>query len=79
MWKGQGGVTHLGVERARRLQQLLHTPLEGRRVAAGGDAQRQGVSVQPGEAADNADVCGEQLAGCSLFVRLRVRLSPAVK
>lgn len=77
--KGQGGVTHLGMEMAYQVQQLLHAPLKGRRVVAGVDAQRQSVCVQPGEVANYPGVRRDQLDNLSPFVRLRVRLSPAVK
>ncbi len=46
--KVQGGVTHLGMEMAYQVQQLLHAPLKGWRVVARVDAQRQSVCVQPG-------------------------------
>lgn len=38
--KGQGGVTHLGMEMAYQVQQLLHTPLKGWRIMARVDGQR---------------------------------------
>lgn len=49
MLKGQGGLTHLGIEMAYQVQQLLHTPLKGRRFTPRVDSQCQGVRVQPGE------------------------------
>lgn len=72
-------MTHLGVEVGYGLQQLLHGPLQGRRVAAGKDAQRQSVCVEPGEVADDPGVCGNQPAALRRSVRLRVRLSPVRK
>lgn len=77
--KGQGGVTHLGMEMAYQVQQLLHAPLKGRRVMARVDAQCQSVCVQPGEVANYLGVRRDQLDSLSPFVRLCVRLSPAVK
>lgn len=77
--KGQGGMTHLGMEMAYQVQQLLHAPLKGRRVVAGVDAQRQSVCVQPWEVANYSGVCRDQLDSFSPFVSLCVRLSPAVK
>lgn len=37
--KGQGGMTHLGMEMADQVLQLLHNPLQGRGVAVRVDAQ----------------------------------------
>lgn len=77
--KGQGGVTHLGLEMIYQVQQLLHAPLKGRRIVAGVDAQRQSVCVQPGAVANYPGICRYQLDSLRPFVRLCVRLSPAVK
>lgn len=77
--KGQGGMTHLGMEMAYQVQQLLHAPLKGRRFMAGVDTQCQSVCVQPGEVAHDPGVRRDQLDSLSPFVRLCVRLSPAVK
>lgn len=79
MLKGQGSVTHLGMEVGYQVQQLLHALLKGRRVAAGEDAQCQTVCVQPGEVAKHPSVRRDLLNSLSPFVRLSVRLSPAVK
>lgn len=68
-------MTHLGVEMARPVQQLLRAPLQGRGVEARVDAQRQGVCAQPGVVADYPGVRGHQLDGLCPFVRL----SPAVE
>ena len=43
--KVQGAMTHLGMEMTYQVQQLLHTPLKGRRVMARLVAQGQGMGV----------------------------------
>lgn len=77
--KGQRSVTHLSMEMANQVQQLLHAPLKGREVTAWLGPQSQSVCVQPWEVAKHPCVRRNLLYGLSPFVRLCVRLSPAVK
>ena len=77
--RGLGGMTHLGMEMTYQVQQLLNTPLKGRRVTTGFDAQRQSVCVQQWEVANYPGVCRGRLDSPSSYVRLCVRLNPAVK
>lgn len=79
MLKGQGNVTHLGLEMTYQVQQLLHAPLKGRRVVVRVYAQRESVCVQPGEVADYPGICRDQLGSLCPVVRLCVRLSPAME
>lgn len=76
---GQGGVTHLGMEMAYQVQQLLHTPLQGQRLTPRVDSQCQGVRVQPGEVANYSGIRGDQVDALSAFVRLCVHVGPVEK
>lgn len=77
--RGQGGVTHLGMEMAYQVQQLLHTPLKGRRFKARVDSQCQSVCVQGGEVANYPGACGDWVDTLSPFVRLCFCVSPVMK
>lgn len=59
--RGLGGMTHLGMEMTYQVQQLVNTPLKGRKVTAGGDAQCQSVCVQCWEMANYPGVCRYRL------------------
>ena len=77
MLEGQGGVTHLGMEMAYQVQQLLHTLLKGRRFAARVVSQCQSMRVQPGEVTNYPGICRDLVDTISPF--LCVRVSPVVK
>ena len=79
MVKGQSGVTHLGMEMAYQMKQLLHTPLKGRRFTARVYSQRQSVCVQAGEMANYPSVRRDQVDTFCPFVRLCFCVSPVVR
>lgn len=77
--EGRLGGTHLLLQTPSQKQQLLHAALKAGRRAAREGAQRQRVSVQPGEVANYPAVPAGRLDSRSVALRLGVRLSPATQ